>query len=395
MIKIQLLELLNLPMILFIGIITSVQDMKDRKIRNKWVILGLIYSFLTFIFMLIYMKNKNLPLNINYLRIYFVNLFISLIIGFMLWMINLWTAGDAKIFLTYSALIPLSVYKLGKIGFFPSYILLINTFTLAFVYFSIRIILKLDFKTLIQELKKTFNPNLIFSFIVFIFGFNFLTTWFFNLLRIPSNFVTTGFFILIMMLFIKNVLKISLTFIGSVLSVFQIIFNYSSVFTRSFLIRFGLQVFFFLFLRYFILNLGFSAFSKYIYIEDLEEGMSLAENILKEGDNYKKEREISISFIQSIFDVIEKEPRSILENKTKLTQKDIILIKKLHSRGKLSEHQILVFEKIHFALFIFIGVLLTLLSKGNFLIYLKFELFSKPFLTNLFNSLKDFIINLF
>jgi Flp pilus assembly protein protease CpaA len=371
MFKIQLLELLNLPMIIFIGLITSYQDIKYRKIKNKWVLTGIIYSFITLIIVLFYLKFKNLPLNLEYIKIHFLNFLISFGVGFFFWLCRLWTAGDAKLFLTYSALIPLSTYEWGEIGLFPSYILLINTFAPVFLYFLINIILKIKPKIIIKELKNTLNPRLVLAFAVFIFGFNVVTNLVFNLLGIPSNIVVSGIFLLILMIFVYNVLKIDFIKAGLVLSVIRIILEYDSIFSFSFLMMFLYQLAFFLLLRYFVLNLGYHVFSKHIYIEDLKPGMSLAEDIIKKNSKYQKSKEISISFLQSIFDTFEKKKESVLQDQTKLTKKDVELIKKLHSQNEIKEHTILIFEKIHFALFIFLGVLLTIIFRGNFLIFIR------------------------
>ena len=43
---VDFLSLLLLPVIIILGIVTSYQDIKFGKIKNKWISLALIYSFM-------------------------------------------------------------------------------------------------------------------------------------------------------------------------------------------------------------------------------------------------------------------------------------------------------------------------------------------------------------
>ncbi|MBD3202664.1 hypothetical protein GF327_00055 [Candidatus Woesearchaeota archaeon] len=369
MVVLSYLEIANFPVIILIGIITSYQDLKYRKIKNKWTLVGLIYSILSLLAVTLYLAYKNVDLNTQYITVFFTNILISFALGFFFWLIKLWTAGDAKLFLMYSALVPLSVYEWGPSGNFPAYILLINTFTLIFFIFLFKIFAKIKPKFMLAELKNTLTSGLVFSFAVFIFGFSTIVKILFSLFAIPTNFVLSGIVFLISMLFVKNVLNADFTKIGLILSAIRLIIEYETILKLSFLYYFTGQLLFFLILRYFILNLGHYAFSKKIYIENLIPGMCLAEDITEKQGKYEKKKEVSISFLQQIFDMIEK--KSILENRLKLTKNDVKTIKTLHSKGKIKDHIILIYEKIHFALFMFIGVLLTLFFRGNMLIPLK------------------------
>ena len=38
-------NIIFLPVILFIGCVTSYEDFKSSKIRNKWILMGLLYAF--------------------------------------------------------------------------------------------------------------------------------------------------------------------------------------------------------------------------------------------------------------------------------------------------------------------------------------------------------------
>lgn len=116
--------------IIFIGIITSYEDIKTGKIRNKWIVLGLIIGLL---------------LNIKYIvfervgfGIIFLNLFISVLVAYFLWTFKLWSAGDGKLFIVYALLIPIMRYKVAYFKYFPSFSLLINIFLPATFFLFLR-----------------------------------------------------------------------------------------------------------------------------------------------------------------------------------------------------------------------------------------------------------------
>ena len=82
--------LIFLPMILFLGIITSYEDIKYGKIRNKWIIPAVIYAivvnFLLFFIYFFFVKGQ-MP-RIGYLVELFISVVISLVLGFVLWLVH-------------------------------------------------------------------------------------------------------------------------------------------------------------------------------------------------------------------------------------------------------------------------------------------------------------------
>ena len=97
--------------------------------------------------------------------------------------------------------------------------------------------------------------------------------------------------------------------------------------------------------------------------------MILAENIIQDGKKIKKSRTIPISFVQYLLERASK--KSILGPIGEgLSDKDVKMIKDLHNNGELKDHAIRIYKTTAFGHFMFIGALITILSKGNFLIYL-------------------------
>lgn len=126
----------HLLIILACGIWTSKSDITFGKIKNKDLICFLVLGFTSYIILFILAGEGEL-LNSTmrvYIKNFSVNFFISAVISYLIWHFGLWTAGDAKLYITFSFLIPLNFYSSGYLEYFPGLILLINVFLSAFVF---------------------------------------------------------------------------------------------------------------------------------------------------------------------------------------------------------------------------------------------------------------------
>jgi len=130
----MVLDYLFLPVLFFIGLVTSYQDFKEGKIQNKWILLGLVWGLGIYLLFLIwnlivpYLSFELPTFLVSYIFKSLINSAISLAIGYLLWYFNLWSAGDAKLFFIFSLLLPLKYYWRSALPYFPSFALLINTF---------------------------------------------------------------------------------------------------------------------------------------------------------------------------------------------------------------------------------------------------------------------------
>jgi len=139
-----------LPLIFFIGIITTREDIKSSKIKNKWVLLGLLYSFIVYLLSWIVFKlalagivNPFIGQATSYLIWNFdkwcINLMISSLVAYFLWHFKMWAAGDAKLFICYTALIPINQYSKVYFGYyFASFLLLLTIFIPATIFIFLR-----------------------------------------------------------------------------------------------------------------------------------------------------------------------------------------------------------------------------------------------------------------
>ncbi len=112
-------NILFLSVILIIGLMTVITDLKSRKIYNQHLLLGAILGFLAFSFAVI--NNQE---NVIF---HFINGMIGILIGFVFYHFDLWRGGDAKLFILYSFLMPTIE---GENPFFSG---VINLFSCSFI----------------------------------------------------------------------------------------------------------------------------------------------------------------------------------------------------------------------------------------------------------------------
>jgi len=172
----MILDYLFLPALFLIGLVTSYQDFRYGKIKNKWIISALIWGIGVYSIFSIWNLFSDSPVSFPYILKVLINGSLALIIGYLLWRFNLWSAGDAKLFFVFSLLLPLKFYWHSYLPFFPSLALLINTFILALVFlfiqsgcFLIKNFRKISKGKILEFRKKTKNDYLMI--LKNIFGF--------------------------------------------------------------------------------------------------------------------------------------------------------------------------------------------------------------------------------
>lgn len=191
-----------LPLIFFIGCITSYEDFKTSKIRNKWIKIGLLYSVvvysLSWILYGLALRKVIGPIFIDissYLLWNFdkwcINLVISTVVAYLLWHFKMWGAGDAKLFITYAALIPMSQYsKIYFSYYFASFLLLLSIFVPVTIYLFIKasyhFFKKVSFKEIVEKIIKLLKSKIaksqFFGSLKVLIGFAFFFL-FYRLLR--------------------------------------------------------------------------------------------------------------------------------------------------------------------------------------------------------------------
>ena len=183
--------------ILALGIITSYDDIKIGKIKNKYIILAITYSFVVYIVLILNYYFSGTMISHTYLIHLATNFLFAIIVGFLVWWMGIWTTGDGKLFIAYSILVPLTAYSNSYILYFPSTVLLINAF-LPFLFYSV---VKLLFSTTAKEkikALKELNLKNIIGLMISLFSLSWLSQIIFSFLKIPSSFFFNIFLIFIL-----------------------------------------------------------------------------------------------------------------------------------------------------------------------------------------------------
>jgi len=155
----MILDILFLPMLFFISVVVGYEDIRYGKVRNKWILIGIVWSLAVFFsaffwyfiaFPLTRFFYANIlhsapdtqisvyTIHLGYIGRSLINAAIALVVAFLIWRFKFWAAGDAKLFIVYSLLIPLGYYWKSYFHYFPSFVLLINIFVPVFLYLLIR-----------------------------------------------------------------------------------------------------------------------------------------------------------------------------------------------------------------------------------------------------------------
>lgn len=164
-----------------LGLISAITDFKNMKIYNKNIKKALLISTLIYLI--------SIPtIEVFYIKNYTINLLITLFISLLFYYFKIWAAGDAKLFLAITYMIPYSVYNTNQQNIFPSLHLLIIIFSIAFIYVvieSIYLFLKDKIKNKInlninisKHTLKEFLTNYFFGYFIILFINNILSHYF-------------------------------------------------------------------------------------------------------------------------------------------------------------------------------------------------------------------------
>ncbi|MBN1543864.1 prepilin peptidase [Candidatus Woesearchaeota archaeon] len=339
-----------LPTILALGIVTSYEDIKEGKIRNKYLVAAILLGLFAHLILISF--------NINTLNILITSIAYAcfvLIIGFLLWYFGWWNAGDAKLLAAFVFLTPITTYKhtTTQIPFLETGF---NALIPIFIYLVLSLLINTSTKEKIDALKKTFEPQRLVTAIMAIFSISWLNLYLFNWLGIRPNIIFNILLIIFFMKLLQTLLK-EQTFAFLVLvSILRIFLNTKHFTNRTFILSFVMMIIIYLIMMGFIAHLS----EKYLHktsIYDLRPGMVLAEGILTSG--FKAQ-------VNKL-----KDSEFVLTKRNPLTREDILKIQRWHSKGKLHFNEIDTHQTMVFAPHIFAGVMITIICEGNLIMFLK------------------------
>jgi Flp pilus assembly protein protease CpaA len=360
---------LMIPIILFLGIITSYTDIKNNKVKNKHLLIVIL------LFLIVNIIYFNLGiLSIEYIQL-ISNFIIAFIVGYLLWHVAIWTSGDAKLFIVYSLLLPFSIYQNSYVPFFPSIVILINTFVPFFIFYFLNVLIFASKKDKLLALKNSLNIKKIMMLVVALFSL----LWLINLLsgvlgRINPlySLLLSNYFIVILVIFIlmeilQRTLSMNFIKLAIVISVLRLFFD-KTIYSLDFVKMFVLMILIFIFARFFILQLTHKIYVKYIDIHLLRAGMIPAERVFIRKKKYYKEPLLFYSLFSYLKQPIRDDVFDV--SSEGLTSRDCRKLRMLKREEKIKFDHLKVYQTLPFAVFLFVGVLITILVNGNLFIFI-------------------------
>jgi Flp pilus assembly protein protease CpaA len=326
-----------------LGLITSYTDVREGKVKN----IHLALAFVLTLAFLIYTQAELAAIAMNFS--------LSLALSYLFWHLGIWTSGDAKLFSVYALIVPLAVYKFGPVPYFPAAVILVNTFVPIFIFYFVKLILKKRLKKLMVA-KEAFS----FSRIVLSIMAVFAISWPLDAIQHPlfSNFFVKLLIIFIALSALESV-KIETSLLFGVISLFRLILD-SNVYRLGFAAEMLILTCTYIITRIFLLELSFLSYSREVDLHLLRPGMVPAEEI---SFSFEKKPAMFQSLLRSSSGVFHLRAEG-------LTEHDCRTLRRLKREGKLKFDHLRVYETLPFAIFLFIGVLLTYVMRGNLFIYL-------------------------
>jgi hypothetical protein len=261
-------------------------------------------------------------------------------------------------------LVPFSFYQWGKLANFPSYTILVNTFVPWFLFYTGVVLVRSSAREKLAIAKDMLRLKMLVPAALFILAFSWLIQLLAPFVGTMWNFFISILFLFLLILTYEKLFRVRYTSLATAIAVLALVVDHSTILSMAFMKRFLIMMLLFVFLRFFILNLTYRLFTRPVYIEDLEEGMIPAENFILEDKRYQKRRILPISFISGLIE--RTRGRELFRDVPRgLSKEEISNVKRLHSHGSIKDHAVRVHHTMHFAPLMFLGVLLTILSKGS------------------------------
>jgi len=141
-------EWIVLGYIALLGAIVTYEDLRYGKIRNRLLLISLCVGVAWNAWLVVEARlgwNDFVPAEqaFAYLRAVGLDVLVSLLLGFVMWLLRLWAAGDAKLFAVLTLLLPLRFYRHNLLAYFPSFVLFFNTFIVFFLLLTLEFVVKL------------------------------------------------------------------------------------------------------------------------------------------------------------------------------------------------------------------------------------------------------------
>jgi Flp pilus assembly protein protease CpaA len=338
-----------LPTIIALGIVTSYEDIKEGKIRNRYILAAFGIGLLTYLILI-----SSGMTDWNHLLINLVFCIFALIVGFLIWHLDWWRAGDAKLFSIFAFLLPATAYARTTTPA-PFLEIIINSVVPVSLYIAARLLIKSNSQTKLKALKDTFEPKSLGIIIISLFSASWLVLLLTQYLKIVQTFLLNFILIVIIIQIINRVFKENTFPILALIAILRVFLSKEYILTKSFMTGFLTTIILYICLIGFLRRL--SEYDSYkVSIHNLKVGMVPAEGIFKNG-------------LKGRFDENQKD--KYLMTKTKpLRRKDIATIIRLHQRGLLHFNTLRIRSSLKFAPILFTGIIITMVCNGSMILFL-------------------------
>lgn len=357
----DLILALNFLCILLLGVVTSYEDIKNNKIRNKYIVYALLFGIGTNVLLPTIAEGSWYIASI-YLMTTLTNAMLALFVGFALWYFKIWRAGDGKLFFAYAFLLPISVYYYGYMPYLQSFTLLVNTILSIFLLLSLDLWIITSTDEKLDILKNSLNPKQLFYMLTSLISTQWLLSLLFQQLLPTIDTLTMGLLSIVLLGFLTSHYQ-DVVYEASVpLVLIRILLDTKTILSYNFISQIAILFILSVVVINFITNLGSFRFNERAKISNLKRGACCVDRILKKGKFYD-----ASSTSQEGVELLDL-------NYEDLTTADIKKLNSLYKEGRLKCEELKIRQTIPFAPLLFLGVLLTLLIRGDAITYLRWML---------------------
>jgi Flp pilus assembly protein protease CpaA len=355
-------EISIIAVVLAVCLYTSYTDVRLKKIGNRCtyglVLLGLLCQGI-----FVYLGITTIP-EVLWL------LLGGLAVAFLMYYLGIWSPGDSKLFWGLSVALPPTIFQRFGYWRYPPFVLAVNTFVPYFLATMIVILTRTTWRQKWQVLKSILAPGFLLRFALSLLSFMGISALL--SLALPFDldyFATLILFVVLFSLFDRLVARQrQLLFLAPFALVsLALAWDNLGFYLTMLAITGGL----FLVLRFFIADLGDWLFVQEIPVSELRKGLVPANTIVRKGSQYTAQPVSFSSFIS-----LAARPRDgeVIMDLTPegLSEEKVSELQALAAAGRLAGlgDKIQVQQSMPFAPIILVGVLITLLSRGVFIVRL-------------------------
>lgn len=353
----MLLDFLTVPFLAVFAVVTSVEDWRTGRIRNKWVAAALIYCAAALLTEGFYLSTGGASISTDYLVALGVNAAISAAFVVACWLANLLSAADAKLVFAYSFLVPLSWYRGVLFPQFPAFALMFNAvLPLALYYAGYAVLAMLRSGkglSILGALRSSLRPLKLIELLLFVTGFSWAVGIFLAKVAHESGAVLMLTTLVVLYWVASRLPPWLLLAISGGATAGRIAMEGAGMLSWPLLS--GLLAMYAFIVVVFIVLLGVSSFAyaEKVSVSSLRPGMIVLEDIRHKADG-------GCTVVKAHRKAEGKE--LVAHRSNGLTKEEIFWLQALAADGRLPLAELTVAQSVPFAPFMAMGVLLTALA---------------------------------